>query len=88
MGCRTSAEKSALVRVVFDGEAFVIDARQSAPGRGAYLHAGCGARAARTRAVPRALRVAAGAPGPLDALLAALDASAAWAHAGEVGYDG
>lgn len=75
MGCRRSADKHELVRLVRDGTSCVVDARQTAPGRGAYLHPGCGARALRTRALQRALRVTGGAPEQLAALVAELDAA-------------
>lgn len=72
VGCRCSAEKRELVRIVHAGGSFVVDARQTAPGRGAYLHPGCLDRALRTRALARALRVSAGSPGQAAGLIAAL----------------
>ncbi|MFL6026397.1 MAG: YlxR family protein [Friedmanniella sp.] len=58
VGCRSTAEKSELVRLVWQGEV-VIDSRQREPGRGAYLHPGpsCLAQAVRRRAIGRALRI-------------------------------
>jgi predicted RNA-binding protein YlxR (DUF448 family) len=58
VGCRRTAEKSELVRLVWQ-QAVVVDRRQRQPGRGAYLHPGpdCLAQAVRRRAVGRALRV-------------------------------
>ncbi|MDO4785136.1 MAG: YlxR family protein [Propionibacteriaceae bacterium] len=58
VGCRATAEKSELVRVVaIDGQAH-IDAAARLPGRGAYLHAraSCLSAAIRRRALSRALR--------------------------------
>lgn len=75
MGCRRTGEKATLLRLVFaDGE-YRLDAPQTAPGRGAYVHPGCGAAALKRKAVPRALR-ASGRPEQLAALLATLDAPA------------
>lgn len=75
VGCRTSAEKRELVRIVaVDGE-YRVDDAQILPGRGAYLHPGCGARALRTRAIPRALRADAGSTPQLMELLADLEAA-------------
>lgn len=79
MGCRGSAEKRQLLRIVRAGEAFVLDVRQVAPGRGAYLHPGCGARALRTRALTRALGGSGGATDRLASLVDEVDATAsAW----------
>ena len=78
MGCRGKDEKAALVRIVFDGSAYAVDARGSAPGRGAYLHPGCAERAGNSRAIPRALRVRRGGADELAELLARLGAPAAW----------
>ena len=57
VGCRSTADKSELVRLVWQGDV-VIDSRQREPGRGAYLHPGpgCLAEAVRRRAIGRALR--------------------------------
>lgn len=53
----------------------------AAPGRGAWLHPGCGALALRRRAVPRALRLGATDVAGLADLLAAIDApGSAWAN--------
>lgn len=82
MGCRRSDEKATLVRLVFDGSAYVVDRRQVAPGRGAYLHPGCGARAVRTRALQRALRVTGGSPSQLATVVAGVDA-VAWENRGD-----
>lgn len=72
MGCRQTADKASLIRVaILDGE-FIMDADQRLPGRGAYLHAGCGAQAIRTRGVQRTLKVAPVPSSQLDALLAGL----------------
>lgn len=56
VGCRRPAPKSTLVRLVRAERSVVVDPRQVAPGRGAYLHQGCAARAVKTRALARALR--------------------------------
>jgi len=58
IGCRGTASRSDLVRLVWDealGEV-VTDPRQVLPGRGCYLHAGCAALVVKRRAVGRALR--------------------------------
>jgi len=60
VGCRVRADASSLIRVVaVDGRA-VPDPARRLPGRGAHLHptTQCLERAERTRALPRALRVA------------------------------
>jgi len=38
-GCRKTAAKAALVRIVLRGDALVVDAQRRKPGRGAYVHA-------------------------------------------------
>lgn len=58
LGCRATAERGDLVRIVaVDGRA-VVDVDKALPGRGAHLHddAGCLARALKRRAFRRALR--------------------------------
>ncbi|PIE97346.1 MAG: DNA-binding protein [Propionibacterium sp.] len=58
VGCRKTAEKNQLIRIVaLAGEA-VIDLRQDRVGRGAYLHndVSCLKQANRKRALSRALR--------------------------------
>ena len=64
IGCRGRSAVSDLVRVVTIAGALVPDPDRRLPGRGASLHPNtqCLDRAERTRALPRALRVA----GPLD----------------------
>ncbi|HTY73444.1 MAG TPA: YlxR family protein [Actinomycetes bacterium] len=64
VGCRVSADKADLLRVVAVGGVLLADPRARQPGRGAYVHPdlGCLDAAVRRRAFPRALRV----PGPLD----------------------
>lgn len=58
IGCRRTAGRPDLVRLVWDParEAVVVDRRQVLPGRGCYLHPGCGGAAVKRRAVGRALR--------------------------------
>jgi predicted RNA-binding protein YlxR (DUF448 family) len=58
VGCRRKADKSELVRLVWQGTV-VVDRAQRAPGRGAYLHPGpaCAALAVKRRSLGRALRV-------------------------------
>jgi predicted RNA-binding protein YlxR (DUF448 family) len=58
VGCRRRAPKRDLVRLVWDPTigAVAVDRPQVLPGRGCYLHAGCGELAVRRRAVGRALR--------------------------------
>lgn len=56
-GCRARAPKGELVRLVWDpASGVVVDRRQRLPGRGVYLHPGCGARVLRNRGVGRGLR--------------------------------
>nr|WP_300141601.1 YlxR family protein [Propionicimonas sp.] len=58
IGCRKTAPKPELVRLVWSAEAasVVVDPRQVLPGRGCYVHRGCGSLAVKRRAVGRALR--------------------------------
>ncbi len=59
IGCRTREPASALIRLVADGDGEVqVDVRHRLPGRGAWIHptTECIAKAARRRALPRALR--------------------------------
>jgi uncharacterized protein len=58
VGCRTTAPKAGLRRLVADRGHVVPDPEQRRPGRGAYLHPdpACVERAVRRRALPRALR--------------------------------
>ena len=64
MGCRERATKSALLRVVSDGDRLVPDPGGRLPGRGASVHPDprCIDLAEKRRAFPRALRL----DGPLD----------------------
>ena len=59
IGCREQAEKGALLRVVWSAGGPLADPRQTAPGRGAYLHrsADCLRSAIKRRSAGRALRV-------------------------------
>lgn len=83
VGCRATADQSALVRVVRTASGFAVS--RTAPGRGAWLHPGCGALALKRRAIPRALRTDAGDPAQLAVLLAEVDAEApAWANRGSL----
>lgn len=58
LGCRGRSAKADLIRLVWDAaaQAVVADPRQVLPGRGCYVHPGCGSTAARRRVVGRALR--------------------------------
>lgn len=58
IGCRRRTDKKALLRVVWSGGRVIVDERQVAPGRGAYLHPDpkCLAQATKKRAFGRALR--------------------------------
>jgi predicted RNA-binding protein YlxR (DUF448 family) len=58
VGCGVKAGRGELVRLRIEGERVVIDRRRSEGGRGAWLHASgaCLERAARRRALARALR--------------------------------
>ena len=77
VGCRQRAVASDLIRVVVVAGALTLDPERRLPGRGAHLHPTqqCLDRAERSRALPRALRVA----GPLD--LAALRDAISQTHA-------
>ena len=79
VGCRRTDEQAALLRIAWTGSGFVLS--RTAPGRGAWLHPGCGALALKRRAIPRALRVPAHDPAGLAAVVAEADAHApAWAN--------
>ena len=81
VGCRVSAEQAELVRVAPTASGLVVS--RTAPGRGAWLHPGCGAAALKRRAIPRALRADAVDPAQLAAVVAQVDALAAtWANLG------
>lgn len=58
IGCRQTAAKPALVRLAWDAASgtVVVDRGQVLPGRGCYLHPGCGGAALKRRAIGRALR--------------------------------
>lgn len=60
IGCRSRAPRGALQRIVVDRGHLVLDARASAPGRGAWVHPDpdCVRTALERRAFRRALRVA------------------------------
>ena len=64
VGCRARADASSLIRVVAVDGRVIPDPPRLLPGRGAHLHPTmqCLDRAERSRALPRALRVA----GPLE----------------------
>ena len=64
VGCRERTAKTALLRVVSDGDRLVPDPAGRLPGRGASVHPDprCVDLAEKRRAFPRALRLA----GPLD----------------------
>ena len=79
VGCRNRDQAEALVRVARGASGYLVS--RTAPGRGAWLHPGCGALALRRRAVPRALRLPATEAAGLAEVLAAVDApGAAWAN--------
>lgn len=81
VGCRLTADQADLVRVARTASGFEVS--RSAPGRGAWLHPGCGAVALKRRAIPRALKSDAGDPAQLAAVVAQVDAlGAAWANQG------
>jgi uncharacterized protein len=73
VGCRATDEKGDLIRVAHRDGAFILDASQREPGRGAYLHPGCVERALRTRGVQRTLKVSAVPSDQLAGLLATLN---------------
>lgn len=74
VGCRRSDDQTAMWRIAASGESPVLS--RTAPGRGAWLHAGCGALALRRRAIPRALRMPTIDPAALAALVEVVDAQA------------
>ena len=81
MGCRVTAEQADLVRVARTASGFAVS--RTAPGRGAWLHPGCGALALKRRAIPRALKSDAGDTQQLVAVVEQVDAlAAAWANRG------
>jgi predicted RNA-binding protein YlxR (DUF448 family) len=57
VGCGNRSEKAQLTRLVVSDGAIVVDAAQTFPGRGAYLHpqSGCWRQALRKRALVRKL---------------------------------
>ena len=59
IGCRGQAAKTDLLRVTWQAGGPAVDLRQTAPGRGAYLHprSACLQLAIKRRAAGRALRV-------------------------------
>ncbi|WP_232550136.1 YlxR family protein [Propioniciclava soli] len=82
VGCRRADDQAALVRLALTADGLVVG--RTTPGRGAWLHPGCGQLALRRRALGRALR---GDPGPAEAVaavLARVDAGgSAWAIGAE-----
>lgn len=72
MGCRRTDDQAALVRVASTASGLVVS--RTAPGRGAWLHPGCGAVALKRRAITRALRAGAGDPAGLAAIVEQVDA--------------
>jgi len=55
-GCRERAPQAELLRLAWLDGQVVLDERRRLPGRGVYLHPGCGALLLRNRGVPRGLR--------------------------------
>lgn len=60
LGCRGRENKADLIRLVRGDGAILVDVRQTAPGRGGYLHRKpeCWEQALRRRALSRSLGVA------------------------------
>lgn len=58
VGCRETAPRSVLMRLVLDGDRVVVDENATSPGRGAWLHPRptCLDLAHKRRALGRALR--------------------------------
>ncbi|GAB3929711.1 hypothetical protein GCM10011575_27640 [Microlunatus endophyticus] len=79
LGCRGRDNKADLIRLVRSDGGIAVDGRQSAPGRGGYLHPrqSCWEQALRKRALNRAL----GAVADRELLLSRLTAVAAKAGA-------
>ncbi len=71
VGCRRRDVQAAMVRVVRGPDGLVVS--RTAPGRGAWLHPGCGAPALKRRAFARALRTDIGDPAAAAALVAQID---------------
>ena len=69
IGCRSKAEKGELLRVVWSAGGPLADPKQTAPGRGAYLHRStdCLRSAIKRRSAGRALRVTGVDPAALSA---------------------
>lgn len=59
VGCRNTAPRSVLMRLVLDGHHVVVDEAGTRPGRGAWLHPepDCWEKALKRRSIGRALRV-------------------------------
>lgn len=74
VGCRRPDDQAALVRVARTASGYVVS--RVAPGRGAWLHPGCGAAALKRRAIPRALRAEVGDAQQLAEVVARVDALA------------
>jgi len=80
VGCRRTDDAAALLRVVRTDGGYAVS--RTAPGRGAWLHPGCGALALKRRAIGRALRSDAGDSAALAELVALVDdpGTPAWAN--------
>ncbi len=74
VGCRATADQADLVRIARTASGYGLS--RTAPGRGAWLHPGCGALALKRRAIPRALKSDAGDPARLAAVVAEVDSLA------------
>ncbi|HEY5787822.1 MAG TPA: YlxR family protein, partial [Microlunatus sp.] len=73
IGCRGQEDKGDLLRIVWNADTGpVVDARQTSPGRGAYLHRSpdCLQLSIKRRSAGRALRVAGVDPVALSAAVA------------------
>ncbi|MFV0405273.1 MAG: YlxR family protein [Propioniciclava sp.] len=80
IGCRQRDEQQHLLRLVRSDEGLLLS--RTAPGRGAWIHPGCGQRAEQRRAVQRAFRGPAPAAEALADLFARVDGPT-WAIRGE-----
>jgi uncharacterized protein len=74
-GCRERAAKSELIRVVARGGLGVVDDRQTAPGRGVYLHPRieCLDQAVKRRSMGRLLRAEIDGPRTAEQIRIRLD---------------
>ena len=76
VGCRGRQDKSDLLRIVARDGVGMVDARQTEPGRGVYLHPSrdCLDRAVKRRSIGRSLRAEIDGPRTAEVIRVRLDA--------------